>query len=73
MKENADGVASTYGILILLKVFFERYRITSLYDLHAHTVQGLNRLMNSTVFLFVVCITKPGMSMGSVKLFPFTR
>lgn len=54
MKENTDGVTSTYGVLILLQVLFERDRIASLYDLHAHAVQGLNRLMNFTMFLVKV-------------------
>lgn len=73
MKENTDGVASTYGVLILPQVCFELVRITRLYDLHAHTVQGLNRFMNGTVFLVIVCITKPDARMRSINLFLFTR
>lgn len=72
MKEDADGVASAYGVLVLLQVFFERYGIASLYDLHAHTVQGLDRFMDVTVLLFVVCVAKPGVRMGSIESFPFT-
>jgi hypothetical protein len=52
-------VASTYGVLILLQVLFECNRITGLYDLHTHTVQGLNRFMNGTMFLLIVCIIEP--------------
>ena len=73
MKENTDGVASTYGVLILPQVCFERVRIASLYDLHAHTVQGLNGFMNGTMFLIIVCITKPDATMRSINLFLFTR
>lgn len=72
VKEDADGVASAYGVLVLLQVFFERYGIASLYDLHAHTVQGLDRFMDGTVLLFVVCVAKPGARMGSIESFPFT-
>jgi hypothetical protein len=67
MKEDTDGVASAYGVLVLLQVLFERKRITSLYDLHAHTVQGLNRFMNGAMFLLIVCIFEPDARMGSIK------
>ena len=64
MKENTDWVASTYGVLVLLQILFEHIRVTSLYDLHAHMVQGLYGFMNGTVFLIIVCITKPDARMG---------
>lgn len=64
MKENTDGVASTDGVIILLQVLFERIRVTSLYDLHAHAVQCLDRTMNGTMVLVIVCITKPDVAMG---------
>jgi hypothetical protein len=64
LKENTDGVTSTYGVFVLLQILFECIRVTSLYDLHAHMVQGLDRFMNGTVFLIIVCIAKPDMRTG---------
>jgi hypothetical protein len=42
MKENTYGMASTYGVLVLLEILFECIGVTSLYDLHAQSVQCLD-------------------------------
>jgi energy-converting hydrogenase A subunit M len=52
-------MASAYGVLVLLEILFERVGVTSLYDLHAQAVQCLDRLVNGTMVLVIVCVTKP--------------
>ena len=59
MKENTYGIASTYGVLVLLEILLEHVRVTGLYDIHAQAVQCLDRLVNGTMLLVIVCITKP--------------
>lgn len=64
MKENADGMATTYCVLVLLHVLTERVGVTGLYDFHAHAVQRLDRFMDGTVLLVIVCVVIPEIAIG---------
>lgn len=59
MKEDADGMATTDCIFILLEITFECSSISSLYDIHAHVVHGLDGFVDGTLLLVIVCVTEP--------------
>lgn len=60
MKENADGMPATNSVVKLRKIPFEHVCISCLYDFHAHSIQGLDRLVDGAMFLIIICVVKPG-------------
>jgi hypothetical protein len=62
MKENTDGVATAYGILVLLHILAKSIGATNFYDLHSHAVQCLDWLVDGTMVLIIVCVFVPNES-----------
>ena len=59
MEENANGMASTNGVVIFYQILFECIWISRLYYLHAHPVQGLDRFVYGPMFLVIVRVIEP--------------
>lgn len=59
MEEYSNGVSATNGVAEILEVFFEGFGISGLYDVHAHAIKCLNRLVYGTMFLVIVCVVEP--------------
>lgn len=59
MKKYTNRVATTNGVVILLQVLFECFRISCFYFIHAHMVQSFNRFVYWPMFLVVVHVVEP--------------
>lgn len=59
MEKNANGMASTDGVIKFQQILFECIWISCFYYIHAHRVQGLNRFVYGPMFLLIVSVIEP--------------
>ena len=59
MEENSNGVPSTDCVFILSQILLKSIWVARLNNVHATLVQSFNRLVNGTLFLLIVLVTKP--------------
>jgi predicted PurR-regulated permease PerM len=59
MEENANGMASTNGVVIFRQILLESIWISCLYYIHAHLVQRLDRFVYCPMFLVIVHVIEP--------------